>query len=174
MFCVWLSHNIYCNICLSYATFTATFTASPHNRDYDAFLFWLDRDRAMHAFWDEAGLPKLPPHPLARLQPAAFPGALLACPLGPWVRVLRPAQGGYYGDGQGGAAGAMTEAAGGLGCGEGDNGQLAVVPEPKEPEPEPVPELHLLAVGPTLQRQASAIQFDELDDSVEAVSRRTI
>ena len=138
-----------------------------HNRDYDAFLFWLDRDRAMHAFWDEAGLPKLPPHPLARLQPAAFPGALLACPLGPWVRVLRPAQGGYYGDGQG-DGGALEAAAGGFG--EGEGGQLAVV---TEPEPEPVPELHLLAVGPTLQRQASAIQFDELDDSVEAVSGRT-
>ena len=140
-----------------------------HNRDYDAFLFWLDRDRAMHAFWDDAGLPKLPPHPLSRLQPAAFPGALLACPLGPWVRVLRPAQGGYYGDGQGGV---LTEAAGGLGNGEGDGGRLAEVPEP-EPEPEPVPELQLLAVGPKLQRQASAIQFDEMDDSVEAVSRRT-
>jgi len=60
-------------------------------RNTDAYMFWLQRDQAMHSFWDPlTKLPKLPPHPLCKLQPAALPPGIVPGPLGDHVRVLRP------------------------------------------------------------------------------------
>ncbi|GAX81428.1 hypothetical protein CEUSTIGMA_g8858.t1 [Chlamydomonas eustigma] len=61
-------------------------------RDYNAFMFWMERDSAMPNFWGEDGYPLLPPHPLSRLQPGAMPGALLMAPLDSSVKFLHKAR----------------------------------------------------------------------------------
>ncbi len=43
--------------------------STPCRRDDAAFRFWMERDRVLHTFYGPDGLPQLPYHPLARLQP---------------------------------------------------------------------------------------------------------
>ncbi|EFJ46635.1 hypothetical protein VOLCADRAFT_92800 [Volvox carteri f. nagariensis] len=75
-------------------------------RDGNAFRFWLDRDNALPTFWDEENVPRLPFHPLARLQPSAPQERMLAH-AHQEMKLLRPAandgqerwEGGMTGDG---------------------------------------------------------------------------
>ncbi len=69
----------------------------PHsyNRNNEAFEFWVRRDLALPSFFDPStGLPTFPPHQLARLQPAALPGRLVAMgAMGSHIRSTGPVTG---------------------------------------------------------------------------------
>eukprot|EP00983_Pelagomonas_calceolata_P003859 125215-Pelagomonas_calceolata.AAC.1 len=54
--------------------------AHPHiDRNDEAFRFWMERDRCQYSFYDpNTGAPRVPFHPLARLQPHAPPHRLIA------------------------------------------------------------------------------------------------
>ena len=132
----------------------------------------------MHTFWDPVThLPVLPPHPLARLQPAALPGAILVSPLPPEVRVLRPASEGPLGDALDGgahtAAGAERSESGTEGGGRGRLVPLSNA-RPTLPDDTPLlPPRPLLDLPPdsrALRRSPSAVQFNENKDNVEEVS----
>lgn len=134
-------------------------------RDTAAAAFWIDRDRAMPAMWEDAAecdRVRLPPHALLRLQPAGMPGQLAPCPLGPWVRRLLPlsaAQGvssggeGVPGWGEGGAAGGVEGVEGGSGraaTGAADGG----------------------SEDGGSGRDFSAVQFNEDIEAIDEVSKR--